>query len=84
MGGGKIEGAVGRSNQDWPARPGAREMSEDLSASNAAQAARETCAEQEETRILSEEMQALLATLEIYIAIAEAWRDSRLIKGGRL
>ena len=29
-------------------------------------------------------MQALLATLEIYTAIAEAWRDSRLIKGGWL
>ena len=61
-----------------------REMSDDLSASYAAEAARETPAEQEEMWILREEMWALLQMLEIYTAIAEAWRDSRLIKGGWL
>ena len=59
-------------------------MSDDLSAGNAPEAARETCAGQEETRIVDEEMRALLQMLEIYIAIADAWRDSRLIKGGWL
>ena len=57
-------------------------MSNDRSASNAAQPVEEARAEREEMQILHEEMQALLQMLEIYAAIAEAWRDSRLIKGG--
>jgi hypothetical protein len=59
-------------------------MGDDPSASCIVEGAREIHAEQEEVRILCEEMRALLATLEIYAAIAEAWRDSRLIKGGWL
>ncbi len=59
-------------------------MSDDLSARYAAEAARETRAEQEEMRILREEMRALLQTLEVYTAIAECIRDSRLMRGGWL
>ena len=59
-------------------------MSDDRSTSYTAQAARETRAEHEEMRLLREEMRTLLQVLEIYTAIAEAWRDSRLIKGGWL
>jgi hypothetical protein len=59
-------------------------MSDDLPTNRAAEAARQTSADQEEMRILCKEMQALLQMLEIYAAIAEAWRDSRLIKGGWL
>ena len=57
-------------------------MSDDPPADNAAKTVEEARAIREETRILREEMQALLQMLEIYVAIAEAWRDSRLIKGG--
>jgi hypothetical protein len=59
-------------------------MGDDLSAGNAAEAAGEARTIRKEMQILNEEMRALLQMLEIYIAIAEAWRDSRLIKGGRL
>jgi hypothetical protein len=59
-------------------------MSDDRSTSYTAQAARKTRAEHEEMRLLREEMRTLLQVLEIYTAIAEAWRDSRLIKGGWL
>jgi hypothetical protein len=57
-------------------------MGDDLPASNAAGAAGEARTIRKEMQILDEEMRALLQMLEIYIAIAETWRDSRLIKGG--
>jgi hypothetical protein len=57
-------------------------MSDDPSAGNAAKTVEEVRAIREEIRLLREEMQTLLQMLEIYAAIAEAWRDSRLIKGG--
>src|ERR1700722_1245143 len=70
---------------------GAREMSDDLSASNAAEAAREARAIREEmrllredVRILQQEIRTLRETLEVYSAIAESIRDSRLTLAGWL
>ena len=66
-------------------------MSDDLSARCAAETLGEARAVKKEIRLLAGggallcgEIRAQRETLEVYSAIAEAWRDSRLIKGGWL
>ena len=75
--------------------PGAREMSDELSAGNAAKTVEEVRAIREEIRLLrenvrafQEEARALRTTLELYSAIAECFAEcicrSRLMRTGWL